>query len=448
VRTDPPFAGFARRLTFGYAAVAIVLIATVVAVSSVLAFVLYIGILNQSVRAASDRARSLATQYETRGETLAEFAPDLVNELAEDRIDVVVFDDEHHQLAGQIPPMSHFHAMAGAFGLHPAFANVLGGTIVVAPDVEGLAAFFARYVAIVVPISALAIILASLVGQRITRRAILPLADVTQSLRRIAGGDFTPEPLLQGNAELQDLTTAYNEVALRLTAATAERERNELQMRHFIADAGHELRTPLTVIMGYLEILQNGAVSDAEGVTRVHATMLGESRRMRVVIDKLILLARLERPAAPHLVRLDAAALAAQVIAALTPILGDRLSLTADGPAPIDADENELFEAVKNVVENAGHYAPGSPIEIGVSTALGRTSITVADRGPGMDAQDLEHAFDRFYRGSARTASEGSGLGLSIAKRAVERSGGSIAIESRLGKGTRVTLVVPAAAEG
>ena len=77
-----------------------------------------------------------------------------------------------------------------------------------------------------------------------------------------------------------------------------ERERNELQMRQFIADAGHELRTPLTIVMGYLEILQQGVVGDAAAVGDVYETMLTESRRMRAAIDKLILLARLERPAA------------------------------------------------------------------------------------------------------------------------------------------------------
>ena len=100
-----------------------------------------------------------------------------------------------------------------------------------------------------------------------------------------------------------------------------------------------------------------------------------------------------------------------------------------------------MYEGLKNVIENAVRYAPDSPIEVTVVTvSQGTSSITVADRGPGMDAVDIEHAFDRFYRGSERASVEGSGLGLAIAKRAVERAGGTIAVTSTRGKGTSVTM--------
>jgi signal transduction histidine kinase len=94
-------------------------------------------------------------------------------------------------------------------------------------------------------------------------------------------------------------------------------------------------------------------------------------------------------------------------------------------------------------------YAPDSPVTIDVAREDGAVRIDVSDRGPGMTARELEHAFDRFFRGDARTPSgdpiEGSGLGLAIAQRAVERAGGTIAIESKPGEGTRVRLMLPAA---
>ncbi len=105
------------------------------------------------------------------------------------------------------------------------------------------------------------------------------------------------------------------------------------------------------------------------------------------------------------------------------------------------ADENELYEALKNVVENAVRYAPESPVAVDVSCG-GEARIVVRDSGPGMDPQDVEHAFDRFYRGGARSG-DGSGLGLAIAKRAIERAGGTIALESRSGEGTQVTITLP-----
>ncbi|MGC1381977.1 MAG: HAMP domain-containing sensor histidine kinase, partial [Candidatus Baltobacteraceae bacterium] len=333
---------------------------------------------------------------------------------------------------------------AAMLGVRPAVARVNGGSVVAAPDLAGFGRLLARYLAFVTPIGAVAVIIAWWVGRNITRRAIAPLQDVTHALRRIAAGDFTPEPLLAGSSELHDLTTAYNEVAHRLTVATAERERNETRMRQFVADAGHELRTPLTIVMGYLDVLRNGVVSDPAGVARVHETMLAESRRMRTAIDKLILLARLERPAPPRREPVDVAALARRVAQQLAPLAGDRIAVTASQPeAYVDADEAELYEALKNVVENGVRYAPASRISIDISETGERIVVAVSDRGPGMEPFEVAHAFDRFYRGSPRHATEGSGLGLAIAKRAVERIGGTIALQSRPGEGTRVTLSLP-----
>ena len=111
----------------------------------------------------------------------------------------------------------------------------------------------------------------------------------------------------------------------------------------------------------------------------------------------------------------------------------------------IDADESELYEAIKNVVENAVRYAPASGVTVNVDSDGAHVTVEVADRGPGMTPQDVDHAFDPFYRGTSRRNGEGSGLGLAIAKRAVERAGGAIALESRPADGTRVTMSFPSA---
>jgi two-component system OmpR family sensor kinase len=284
------------------------------------------------------------------------------------------------------------------------------------------------------------VLLAWFVGRRITGSAIEPLVDVTKALRRIADGDFAPAPLLHHSLELRDLTSAYDDVAYRLSAATAERLRYETEMRQFIADAGHELRTPLTIVMGYLEALQGGVVRDTDGISRVYETMQGESRRMKTVIEKLIFLARLEKAVRSTTQQLDLAAVTQRAIEALLPLGGDRVSFERDGAVTIDADESELYEAIKNIIENALKYAPGSPVTVTLQRDASGASLDVRDRGPGMNDDDVAHAFDRFYRGEARTTAEGSGLGLAIAKRAVERVGGTIAIASTPGTGTTVTL--------
>jgi two-component system OmpR family sensor kinase len=445
-----PFEPFARHLTRGYVVLAVALIALVVATTSVLALLLYVGTLDDAVAADAQRATARAAMYEGVHRPLNGYAPALVEEVGGRRVRVLVYDNAHRLLAESARRTAigrpFTRALAAFLGLHPATVAVAGGTIVIAPDFEGFARLLGRYFATVLPIGAVAVLVAWLVGRRITRRAIAPLQDVAAALRRIAAGDFAPAPIPAGDVDLRDLTAAYNDVAHRLTTATAQRERNESQMRQFVADAGHELRSPLTIVMGYLEVLQRGVVADAEGVARVHATMLAESRRMRASIDKLIFLARLERPATPRTERIDTATIVRRAVEALAPLAGsNRIRVHGtSSPTVVDAEEGELYEAVKNVIENAVRYAPESPIEVRLAQHDRRVRIVVSDRGPGMEPQDVEHAFDRFYRGSARATAEGSGLGLAIAKRAVERIGGSIRIESRPADGTRVMIDLPA----
>ncbi|HET6274506.1 MAG TPA: HAMP domain-containing sensor histidine kinase [Candidatus Cybelea sp.] len=441
------FAPFASRLTRGYVLLAVALIALVVLTTSILAFLLYVGTLDDAIGNDARRITERALAYERLHEPLGAYASTLAGEAGGTRVGVRVYDGEHRLLAqsgGEGVAGRFTRGVAALFGLHPSIVRVDGGSIVVAPDLAGFSRLLERYLAYVTPIGVLAVIAAWLAGRAVTRRAIAPLQEVSSALRLIAEGDFTPQPLPPGEGSLRELTMAYNEVARRLTAVTLERDRNELQMRQFIADAGHELRTPLTIVMGYLEILQRGVVDDAAGVGHVYETMLTESRRMRAAIEKLILLARLERPAAARTERFDAAALVTRVVDELLPLAGPgRVVVTAlTQPCTIDADEAEVYEAVKNVVENAVRYAPDSAISIEVSRDAEGTTIAVSDRGPGMAAQDAEHAFDRFYRGGARSG-EGSGLGLAIAKRAVERAGGSIALDSRPGAGTQVTISLP-----
>ncbi|MGB6599622.1 MAG: HAMP domain-containing sensor histidine kinase [Candidatus Cybelea sp.] len=443
------FAPFARRLTNSYVLLALALIAVVVTATSLLAFFLYVGTLNEAVATDAHRAAQRALSYEGLHEPLRQYAPALAGEIGGSRVSVRVYDEQRNLLVGSDrvrgSSTGRFTRVAAAvFGLHPAVVRVASGTIVVTPDLQGFVRLLERYLAFVLPIGALAVLAAWLIGRAITRRAIAPLQEVASALRRIAAGDFAPEPLPASASSLRELTAAYNEVARGLTVATTARERNELQMRQFVADAGHELRTPLTIVMGYLEILKQGVVGDPAGVAHVYDTMLAESRRMRAAIEKLIFLARLERPAASRLERVDLASVAAHAAEELQPLAGSgRIVLTApSSPCNVEADEGELYEAIKNVIENAVRYAPDSPIAVDLCCVADGATLIVSDGGPGMEARDVEHAFDRFYRGGERRG-EGSGLGLPIAKRAVERLGGTILLDSRPGAGTTVTISLP-----
>jgi two-component system, OmpR family, sensor kinase len=444
------FGSLRRRITRGYVLLAVTLILVVVVASTALAFLLYARGMNDAIGGATQRVADAAARSIRPGHTLEQAAPQIINAVGRSRFHVLIVDDRDRPIAQNeregppSPGRAIVIAVGRAVGLPRARVTIPGGHVIISADFDRFGELLLWYWEIMLPIGLLAVIAAWLIGRRITSRAIGPLADVTEALRVIAAGDFTPQRLLNESTDLSELTAAYNDVAYSLATASAERAQTEAQMRQFIADAGHELRTPLTIIMGYLDVLRQGIIQGAEGTQHTYETMLDESRKMRALIEKLILLARLDRAqTAVRPVPIDLAALAQRVVKALEPLANGRIQTDlSDEGAIVTADESELYEAVKNVVDNALKYSPGE-VRVGVKRDDRQARVTVSDSGPGMDPQDLEHAFDRFYRGSTRAEIEGTGLGLAIAKRAAERAGGSVSIESEPGHGTRVVLCLP-----
>ena len=443
--TEPTFSNFSRRITRGYVILAVALIALVAGSSTAFFIISFASSFNQNIDAAQARVQERVHDLATQHLTLKQLAPKVLAAEPSARSRIFILDPQHNVVAGasaQLDDSQRF--FAAALALRPRFVGVPGGgTIVLEPNVQDFENYLVRYWERILPIGAIAVLIAYFAGRTITRRALRPLREVNTALQSIAEGDFTPKLLLESDSSLHELTQTYNEVAQRLNAATYERRRQEAQMRQFIADAGHELRTPLTIFMGYLDALRSGVVQDGDGVRKVHETMLDESRKMRQIIEKLILLARLEREAEPLADSIDLQSVAARAVDALRPLAGERLQLAADGDATVLGDDTELYEAVKNVVENAVRYAPASLVMVRVGNEGENAVLQVADRGPGMAQIDVEHAFDRFYRGASHGDVDGSGLGLAIAKRAVERMGGSIALESGSEIGTTVTMRFP-----
>ena len=447
------FASFRRRITGGYVLLAVLLIVVVVGTSTALAFVLYSHEINDAVAGASQRASEEAAQYAQAHQTLAQAAPVIARSIGRGRFRIAVFDDNHKLLAENERPehpnagRSVAQAIGAAIGLPRARVPVQGGTVFIAADFDRFGQILIWYWSIVLPVGALAVLIAWLIGRRLTARAVGPLADVTQSLQRIAAGDLAPDRLLRSAGELRELTTAYNDVVLRLASATAERRQTESQMRQFIADAGHELRTPLTVIMGYLDLLRSGGLrGEPAAAESAYGTMLEESRRMRALIERLILLARLDRaPAAAQSAPFDIGALVKRAVASAAPLAQKERVTVRDGVrnAVVFGDEAEIYEGIKNVIDNAIKYAPDAPVRVEVNDDDAYVAVSVSDAGPGMEPQDAAHAFDRFYRGANKYDVEGSGLGLAIAQRAAERAGGSITLRSAPGEGTCVVMRFP-----
>ena len=230
-----------------------------------------------------------------------------------------------------------------------------------------------------------------------------------------------------------------------LEAMLEERRTAAKEYQRFLADAGHELRTPLTIVSGYVDILAKDLESTEDG-RKILEGMRGETARMRALVEKMLLLARLDSPLSiPRLV--DVASVASDVVTQMRARYPERdLVLHAPEGASIVIDHDDLYEALRNLVENALRYAPKSPVEIDASATAANAVIAVTDHGEGVELEERDKIFQRFYRGKSRTDGEGSGLGLAIVKRVAERWSGAVALQSRPGE-TIFTLRFPLAEE-
>jgi signal transduction histidine kinase len=329
-------------------------------------------------------------------------------------------------------------AVATMFGSHLQRIPFLNGDMFLVPNPDAVQAVTLWLLAGVLLVGVGAGALAWFTGRYITSQVLQPLVEVTHALQRFAARDFTPQPIaVAGKSDFDAIALAYNAAAAQVAVAFDERRQVEQQMRQFVADAGHELRTPLTIVLGYMDLLRRKADAGDERSRRIFTAIASEGARMRTLIDNLVLLARMEgedvRPAEPFGLRplLDEIVDARRVVA---PQVRFDLDLPID--ATVIGNREEIHEAIANVVDNAIKYAPGSPIRIAARAQDSSVEVRVADEGPGIPPDDRSSIFDRFYRGTTRGDVEGSGLGLPIAKRAVERAGGTLTLDESSPHGT------------
>jgi signal transduction histidine kinase len=333
--------------------------------------------------------------------------------------------------------------LATAFGLQSLFTHAGPTYIIVKSNDAALARTVSAFVIPLLVALILATICASLVARALTRQAMRPLDDVTTALQRFASGDITTQPIAADERhELGLLTSSYNDAVAQLERAFEERDRANASMRHFIADAGHQLRTPLTVVQGFIAILRRGGIESATDRDRILETMNDQSRIMGSLIDKLILLERWESTEETNPVAaIDVGRLVEDLVTPLADAHPDRAFSLRIAPRVFAAvDPTEFGYVVNNLADNALKYGVGT-IAVSVGARDGSAVVEVADEGPGIPSTDAKRVFDRFYRGAQRDVA-GSGLGLSIVQRAVERAGGKIDLNTGP-KGSRFIVSLP-----
>lgn len=244
--------------------------------------------------------------------------------------------------------------------------------------------------------------------------------------------------------ELRDLAQAINAMLDRVNEAY------RAQMR-FVSDASHELRTPIAVIQGYASLLDRWGKDDPATRQEAISAIRTEADAMKDLVEQLLFLARGDNDSLrvePE--TFDATETAAQVLKE-TQMIDQTHPLSADwdGPVFLHADPGLIKQALRILVDNSVKYTPaGGRITLSVRVLDGMARLSVEDEGAGIDRQSLPHIFDRFYRADVSRTRQtgGTGLGLAIAKMIADRHGGWFEVLSRVGVGTRMTLVLPPAA--
>lgn len=287
--------------------------------------------------------------------------------------------------------------------------------------------------------------LAALSGLALARRALRPIAETADAVKRISDRNLNEKLHEAGtNDEIDQLIKVFNELLGRLDSAF------ELQ-RRFTSDASHEIGTPLTILRGNTEValLERHSPEEYESILRSN---LEEIERLTQLTRNLLLLARSDA-GEPQITK-DVLSLneqARRIISRFLPLAEERgITLVANTGKPVfvEGDRCALLQVMFNLVSNALRYTPsGGRVEVRIFTDGDHTAkLEVLDTGVGISPDDLPRIFDRFYRTKSARASEraGSGLGLAICRTLAEAHGGRIVAESSPGNGSRFTLVLPA----
>jgi signal transduction histidine kinase len=336
------------------------------------------------------------------------------------------------------------HPNIGTYVVHSPFQDPLGAwwvlDTVYEPTREIDAIDHVRTPLIVISVLA---VFATVLLMQLTLGWVLRLVnDLRTAAESVDSGELDMRLPDSGEHEIADLARSLNSVIDRL------RRRADAQTR-FVADASHELATPVAGIRGYVNILKGWGADDPAVRAEAIGAIDRESRRMARLTTQLLELIRSEEVLDLHSVRHDVNAVARSVVSQTASRYADKkLEFTGPDPGPLVlfGDPDRIEDVLSILVDNAAKYTPsGGRVSVQTYRRKGDVVIEVSDTGPGIPAEDLPNIFDRFYRSDASRSAEtgGFGLGLAIAKRIVDSSGGLIDVRSQVGKGTTFTIRLP-----
>ncbi|MFI1169593.1 ATP-binding protein [Streptomyces sp. NPDC020801] len=306
------------------------------------------------------------------------------------------------------------------------------------PEQDDTAALLSAVRGGIVPVVLLSSVLALLAARTVLR----PVRNLGRATRKLAEGDLSIRVTVKGRDELANLARDFNNTAAELQSSVAELRDQEARAKRFVADVSHELRTPLAAMTMVATVLDEEAEKLPTDAVHAARTVSAETAKLSRLVDDLMEMSRFDSNAARlNLAETDLG----EAIHTALALRGwsDAVDVQLSKLPKVLVDRRRIDVVIANLVGNAlRHGQP--PVTVVLAADRDSVSIEVADRGPGLPLEALAHVFDRFYKAdSARTRSEGSGLGTAIALENARLHGGTVEAANRPGGGAVFTLRLP-----
>ncbi|MFN2251680.1 MAG: sensor histidine kinase [Anaerolineae bacterium] len=279
-----------------------------------------------------------------------------------------------------------------------------------------------------------------------------PIDKLTRTAREIGEDrDFSRRVEHSGpDDELGQLAATFNGMLSALQDAFSEVADTLQRQRAFVADASHELRTPLTTIRGNSELLRRDPPISTADHDAVVTDIVSETERLMSLVDELLVLARSDANKKLNVGPVSLAPVLDDLRRDLALIEPERpISIAPGTGMVVIGNETALKQVLLGLVGNALRHTPAdADVTVAARSVNGAVSIDVVDSGPGIDPDEVPHLFERFRRGDAARTTPGTGLGLAIAKALTEAQGGTIEVDTELGRGSRFTVRLAALPDG
>jgi two-component system OmpR family sensor kinase len=322
-----------------------------------------------------------------------------------------------------------------------------GYVLLIAAPLHDVDTTLHRLVLIEVLVTAAVLAAIALVGLWVVRLGLRPLTAIGETAAMIAAGDLSQRVARDDDqTEVGRLGRALNAMLHQIEAAFRAREASEQKLRRFVADASHELRTPLSAVRAYAELFKRGASARPQDLERSMRGIQRESERMSVLVEDLLLLARLDEGRPLERKDVDLTAIVNESVETARTLEPERAIRTDLAHVSVIGDADRLRQLVDNLLANVrAHAGASASVAVTLRATDGLVRLEVADDGPGLDDEQLAHVFERFYRAdsSRARASGGAGLGLSIVAAVAEAHGGRVSAHSSAGGGATFVIDLP-----